>query len=218
MSNTIRLMIADDYPLFKEGLHLLLRHYPQLVIVGEADNGETLLSLIQKDQPDVVITDIQMPVLNGIELTKIIRKDYPDTKVIALTMYEDEHLITDMLEAGATGYLRKNTSKEELVDAIEVVNAGKTYFCNSTSMQLSKAVAATKANHFRHLKEMPFNENELEIIRLICEQYASKEIAGITHLAHRTIEKYRDRIMEKIGAKNVVGVVIYAIKNGIYKP
>lgn len=217
MNDTIRLIIADDYPLFKEGLQLLLRHYPQLVIIGEADNGEQVLALIEKEQPNVVITDIQMPVLNGIELTKIIKRDYPKIHVIALTMYEDEHLITDMLEAGATGYLRKNTSKEELVDAIEMVNAGKTYFCNSTSMQLSKAVAAMKANHFHHLNNLHFTENELEIIKLICEQYASKEIAGITHLAHRTIEKYRDRIMEKIGAKNVVGVVIYAIKHGIYK-
>ncbi|MFC0776016.1 response regulator transcription factor [Terrimonas alba] len=217
MKLPITLMIADDHPMFKEGLHLLLRHYDHLKIIGEAENGATLLSLIEKEVPDVVITDIQMPSLNGIEVAKFLKENYPTIKIIALTMYEDEHLIADMMEQDVAGYMRKNATKEELVYAIESVYEGKKYFCNSTSLKLGKMLAATKTNLFKNLQEIKFNDNELDIIRLICEQYASKEIAGATNLAHRTIEKYRDRIMQKIGARNVVGIVIYAIKNGIYK-
>lgn len=218
MKNPIRVMIADDHSMFKEGLHLLLRHYPHLQVIGEAPDGAVLLKMIEKDVPDIVITDIQMPIMTGIEVTKVISEKYPSIKTIALTMYEDEHHVVDMMDAGAKGYLRKNATKEELANAIQVVYEGATYFCNSTSIVLSKMLAGSKINHFRKLKEVHFNENEVEIIRLICEEYASKHIAGMTKLTQRTVEKYRNQIMEKIGAKNVVGIVIYAIKNGMYKP
>lgn len=159
-----------------------------------------------------------MPGMSGIEVTKVIKEQYPSIKTIALTMYEDEHLVVDMLDAGAKGYLRKNTTKEELANAVQAVHEGATYFCDSSSMVLTKMIAASKTNHFRQLQEVHFNDSENEIIRLICEQHASKQIAGMTKLTQRTVEKYRNQIMEKIGAKNVVGIVIYAIRNGMYKP
>lgn len=211
-------MIAEDYPLFREGLHLLLRHFQDVAIAGEAEDGAALLLLIEQEVPDVVITDIQMPIMGGVELTKALQQNYPSVKVIALTMFGDEDLIMDMINAGANGYILKNAPKEDLYNAIQAVYRGNTYFCNSTTMKLSKMVAASKKILFPSIQEVKLNEKETEIIQLICEQYASKEIADKTKLAHRTIEKYRDRIMEKTGSKNVVGVVIYAIKNGIYKP
>ncbi len=217
MKSQIRLMIADDFPMFREGLHLLLRHFADIKITGEAEDGAALLSLIEKKQPDVVVTDIQMPVMNGVELTKRIRAEYPAIKVIALSIFGDEDLIMEMLDAGANGYIIKNAPKEEVYEAIETVYRGNPYFCNSTSMKLGKMVAASR-KVLSPVQEINFNEKELEIIRLICEQYASKEIADKTKLAHRTVEKYRDRIMEKTGARNVVGIVVYAIKKGLYKP
>lgn len=185
-------------------------------IVAEAADGLELLKVTEDKQPDLVITDIEMPKVNGIEVTKEIRHRFPLTKIIALTMFGDEHLIIDMLEAGANGYLLKNTKKAELLDAIEMVMEGGIYFCNSTSMKLSKMIAQSKIGE----KETPirFSEKETEIIKLICEQYASKQIASMTNLTHRTVEKYRDNIMQKAGAKNVVGIVIYAIKHGLFKP
>jgi len=217
MDKVIKIVIADDYPLFREGLHLLLFQFKQFDICGEAGDGETLLQEIDAKQPDVVITDIQMPVKDGIEVTKIVKEKYPAMKVIALTMFGDEHLIADMMEAGANGYILKNTPKEELAEAIQAVYNGGIYFCNNSSMQLNKMLAASKTSLFPHGHEVVFTDKEREIIKLICSEYASKQIAGMTALTHRTVEKYRDRIMEKTGARNVVGIVIYAIKHGIYK-
>ncbi|HEX7905835.1 MAG TPA: response regulator transcription factor [Chitinophagaceae bacterium] len=217
MDKVIRIVIADDYPLFREGLHLLLFQFKQFEICGEAGDGEKLLQEIEEKQPDVVITDIQMPVKDGIEVTKIVKEKYPAMKVIALTMFGDEHLIADMMEAGANGYILKNTPKEELAEAIQAVYNGGIYFCNNSSMQLNKMLASIKTPFFRNGHEVVFSTKEKEIINLICEEYASKQIASMTALTHRTVEKYRDRIMEKTGARNVVGIVIYAIRHDMYK-
>jgi DNA-binding NarL/FixJ family response regulator len=216
MKNPIRIVIADDYSMFREGMQLMLEEQQEFTIAGEAKDGENLLQVTRSLIPDIVITDIEMPNMNGIEATKKIKTEFPGIGIIALTMYTDEHLVVDMLEAGATGYLLKSTTKKDLIEAIKTVNAGQTYYCNSTSMRLTKMIAKSKTLRDGPKKE--FSEKELEIIKLICEQFASKEIADATHLTHRTVEKYRDNIMEKIGAKNMVGIVIYAIRNGLYKP
>ena len=216
MKGRINIIIADDYPMFREGIQLLLEQEKDIVIVGEASNGNELIKIAGETQPDVIITDIEMPVVNGIEATKDITDKFPQIKVIALTMFGDEHLIVDMLEAGAKGYLLKNTKKAELTEAIKIVHEGGIYFCNGTSMKLSKMIARTKIGGKN--KEVQFSEKETEIIKLICEQYASKQIASMTNLTERTVEKYRDHIMRKTGAINVVGIVIYAIRKGIFKP
>ncbi|SRR5260221_1834838 len=215
MKEVIKIVIADDYPMFLEGLQLLLEKQEGIKIVGQASNGKELLDVVKKTVPDVVITDIEMPVMNGIEATSVLKKNLPNTAVIALTMYCDEDLLADMLEAGANGYLLKKTTKQELKEAVKTVYEGSNYFCNSTTMSLSKMIAQRKAQ--QNIPKIVFSEKELEIIKLICEQYASKQIANITHLTHRTVEKYRDNIIKKTGAKNMVGIAIYAIKNGIYK-
>lgn len=217
MDKTISLIIADDYPLFREGLYLLLGQFKQFSIIGEAADGEELLQLIEEKQPDVVITDIQMPVKDGIAVTTIVKERFPGIKIIALTMFGDEHLIVDMMNAGANGYVLKNTPKEELAEAIQAVYNGGTYFCNSSTMKLNKMLAASKGQFFNN-KEISFSDKEKEIITLICEQHASKQIASMTQLTHRTVEKYRDYIMEKTGARNVAGIVVYAIRKGMYKP
>lgn len=216
MSQPIKIVIADDYPLFREGIRLMLINNKNISITGEAADGRELLSVVNNVQPDVVITDIEMPVMNGIDATRELKSRNPQVRVIALTMFGEEHLIVDMLEAGAMGYLLKSSKKEELTEAIEIVYEGGTYFCNNTSMRLSRMIAHRKTDEQK--EEIKFSEKEKEIIKLICEQYASKQIATATQLTHRTVEKYRDHIMEKTGSKNVVGIVIYAIRHGIYNP
>ncbi|MCW3074281.1 MAG: two component transcriptional regulator, LuxR family [Flaviaesturariibacter sp.] len=216
MIQPLRLVIADDYPLFLEGLHLLLGQEEEVRIVGEAANGEQLLQRVAGCRPDVVITDIQMPQMDGITATKALRERAPDVKVIALTMFNEEQLIVDMLEAGASGYLLKSTSKTELLKAVRSVYDGYNYFCNQTSLRLSKLIAESRSPLLYPTVPL-FSEKEIEIIRLICDQHASKQIADLTSLTHRTVEKYRDRIMDKTGSKNVAGIVIYAIKNGFYR-
>lgn len=213
----IRIAIADDHEIFREGFKLLLKNQPALELVGEAENGAELLKVAAAVQPDVVITDIMMPVMDGIEACRQIKKKYPSTNVIALSMFNEDHLVVDMLEAGARGYLLKNTNKNEVLQAAKAVFEGSTYFCPSTSNKLAKMIAESKFNPYKESSPQKMTERELDIIKLICQQHSNKEIAGVLNLSIRTVESHRERIQEKTGAKNSIGIVIYAIKHKIYE-
>jgi DNA-binding NarL/FixJ family response regulator len=188
----------------------------KFVIAGEASNGEELLQLAATTAPAIVITDIQMPGMDGVTATRLLKERYPGIGVIALTMFGDDNLIIDMLDAGADGYLLKSTSKEELLAAIETVHAGGHYFCNATSKRLTLLIARRGAADREEYPVAALTEKEKEIIQLICEQMPSKQIADKTNLSIRTVEMYRSQIIRKTGSNNVVGIVIYAIRNGLY--
>lgn len=210
-------MIADDVELFRNGLKVLLQQQDEIEMVGEAANGLELLHTLKTIQPDVVITDIEMPKMSGIDVTKRIKAEYPNIPVIALTMFNENHLLAEMLEAGASGYLLKSTSKEELLEGIKAVVAGGLFFCNTTSMKLLKIVAATSIKDFPAHEAEKFSEKEIEIIQLICQEYSSKQIGPQLHLSSKTVQNYRIKIMEKTGAKNIAGLVVYAIKHGLFR-
>jgi DNA-binding NarL/FixJ family response regulator len=185
--------------------------------VGEAENGKELLEVAAKYQPDVVITDIKMPVMDGIEVCKNIKRKFPDMMVIALSMFNDDNLIVDMLEAGARGYLLKNTNKSELLQAVKAVYGGSTYYCMATSGKLAKMIAESKFNPYRNHPVQKFTSREMEIIKLICEQQTNKEIATALNLSIRTVESHREKIQEKADAKNSIGIAIYAIRHNLYE-
>ncbi len=211
----IKIIIVDDHEIFRDGLRIALRKDPTIEIAGEAENGAKAIELATLVRPDVVIMDIQMPVMDGIEATRKLRKLFPNLPVIALSMFQDEQHIIDMLDAGASGYLLKNVSRGELITAIQTVSSGGNYYDSHISRILTKMIASTKNNPFHNLvvSGTMFSEKELEIIRLICTQYSNREIAETLGLSVRTIEGYRERIQEKTGARNAVGIAIYAIKN-----
>jgi DNA-binding NarL/FixJ family response regulator len=212
----IRIVIADDMPVFLAGFHLLIEQHDGLQVAGEAQNGQELVNLVQRIKPDIVITDIDMPVLNGIDATKILKRDHPAMGLLALTMYGEDHFIKDMLEAGADGYLLKTSGRDEIFTAVEEVYKGRNYFCNATTLRMAKMICSTHA--LSKLRKVSFTEKEQEIIQLICEQYGSKEIADKTSLTYRTVEKYRATILEKTQSKNMAGVVVYAIRHGMFVP
>ncbi len=214
----IKVLIADDHEIFRDGLKLMLGSVDTIDLAGEAANGKELAALVDEKKPDVVVTDIKMPVMDGPQVTKYIMEHHPLVKVIALSMFDDEELILEMLESGATGYLLKNADKSEMIDAIHSVHNNTPYYCKSTSGKLVKLIAYSRANMQKQKKEAEFTDKEKDIIRLICKEYTNKQIGETLFLSTRTVEGYRMKILEKMGAKNIVGIVIEAIRLGIYIP
>lgn len=215
--NPIRIVIADDHEIFRNGFKLLLKKQKDIVLVGEAGDGHQLLELVAQQSPDVVITDIQMPVMNGIEACRHIRHNHKGISVIALTSFNDDHFVIDMLEAGASGYILKNTDKKEVANAVKAVFEGHMYYSDATSKKLARLVAEHKVVPGRTKAPIQFTERELLIMRLICQQLTSKEIAAQLQLSARTVESHREKIQEKTYAKNTAGIVIYVMKHNLFE-
>jgi two-component system, NarL family, response regulator NreC len=215
MHGTIRLVIADDHEIFRDGLSLMLSKQPDMQLAGQAGNGRELVSIVSELQPDVVLTDVKMPVMDGIEATRFLLSQNPDLKIIALSMFDEENLIVDMLEAGAKGYLLKNADKQEILEAIHSVFEDKTYYCHHTSSRLASLISKSKFNPYKKKEPLSFTDREVEIIRLICQQLTAQEIADKVFLSKRTVEGHRTRILEKMNVKNTAGVVIFALKHRI---
>lgn len=211
----IKVMIADDHRIFREGLKLILSGDDQIEIKGEASNGKELLSAVRQHAPDVIITDIKMPVVDGVEATRKLCRFYPGARVIGLTSFGDDHMIIDMLEAGAMGFLLKNIVHEELVVAIRTVYQHRPYFSAEITEKLSRIIAGRYVG--RKEQHITLTELEKQIILLICKEYTSKEIADKLKMGKRTVESYRIRIMDKLGAKSVAGIITYAIQSGLYR-
>jgi DNA-binding NarL/FixJ family response regulator len=217
MYQTIRIIIADDHELMRKSLPILLKKQDEIEIVDDAENGQELLEKVRQHEPDVVVTDIQMPIMDGIKATKKIKEEFPHIKVLALTMFNEDHLIVDMLEAGAKGYLLKNTTQHELMEAIKAVYNGGTHFCNSTSEKLKNMIVQSKFNPYKKSPKVELTPREIEVMRLICQQMKNTDIADKMCISVRTVEGYREKIFEKTGSKTLAGITIFAIKNGYYE-
>lgn len=215
LSHEIEVIIADDHELFRDGFKLMLSKQKNIKVVAEAENGKELLQLVEKHQPQVVITDIKMPLMDGIEATKKIAEMFPLIGIIVLSMFDEDDLIIDMLEAGAKGYLLKNADKEKILEAIQTVYEGNPYYCHTTSIKLTQMIAKSKYNPYSKKQTVDFTNKENEIIQLICKQLTNKEIGEKLFMSSRTVEGYRLKIMEKMDVKNPVGLVLYALKTGL---
>ena len=218
MNPPINIILADDHEIFRDGFAAMFKKPSGITMVAEARNGLQLVSLVEKLQPDIVLTDILMPEMDDLEATRIISAKFPAIGIIALSMFNDDHLIIDMLEAGAKGYLLKNAHKKEIMEAIRTVARHEPYYCSQTSLKLARLIASSRFAPGRPAEKQGFTEKENEIIRLICQQCSNKEISEKLHLSIRTIEGYREKILEKMDAKNTAGIVVYAIRHGIFKP
>ena len=213
----VRVVLADDHEIFRDGFQIMLEKQEDIEFVGEAGDGMELLSLVKETMPDVVITDIKMPKLDGIEATKKLSEEFPGIGIIAFSMFDEDSLIVDMLEAGARGYLLKNATKTEIFDAIKTVYAGGSYYCNHTTGKLAKLIGKSNFKFPAKIERPSFNDKELKIIELVCRELSNKEIAAAMFLSVRTVEGYREKIVEKMEVKNTAGIVIYAIKNNLFK-
>lgn len=217
-NGVIRVVMADDHEIFRDGFQLIISRAPGLQLLAQAANGRELVEKVKEYQPDVVVTDIKMPLMDGIEATRTISETWPSVGVIGLSMHDEDDLILEMLEAGAKGYLLKNADKQEVIDAIETVYTGDPYYCNATNAKLTRLIARNRYQAFKRLKKPEFNEKEIEIIRLVCQEFTNREIGEKLFMSVRTVEGYRLKILEKMEVKNSVGLVIYAIQHGLFDP
>ena len=209
----IKVAIADDHKIFRKGVILSMRPYPNIKFVLEADNGEDLLSKLTEAAPDVVLCDLRMPVKDGIDTTKQITRDYPNIRVIILTMYEDERFVGHLMDCGAAGYLLKSTEPSEIKTAImDVMSTG--FFLNPfVNKILIKKNYSKQKFHPNFSSEVVISGREKEVLTLVCMEFTASEIAIKMDISARTVEAIKDRLMERFGVKNSVGLVFYAMKN-----
>ena len=212
----IKYLITDDHKIFRQGLRLALNNYPNLKFIGEAGNGLELLSLLEAQVPDVILLDLKMPQMDGMEVLKKIRVKYPDIKILILTMYDEEHFVLHLIEAGANGYLLKNAEPDEIHLAIQTVMETDYYFNDLVSSAMLRNMLQKTKIANRVKMGVKLSDKEEEVLKLICEERTAAEIAKEIFLSQRTVEGIRSLLLEKTGARNTAGLVLYAIKNGIY--
>jgi DNA-binding NarL/FixJ family response regulator len=218
MTHPITIIIADKHELFRDGLLLMTKKVSGMKVIAEAKNGKELLKEVDQHEPDIVLTEIKMNEIDGVTATRMLRKSKPAIGIIALTMCDEESCITAMLEAGANGYILKTASKAEIIEGIKTVYNGKPYYCREITSKLAQVIANHNLKLYNQKKAPSFSERELRIIELICQQKTNKQIAQELFISPRTLETWRLTIEQKMAVRSVVGLVMYAIKKGIYKP
>jgi two-component system, NarL family, response regulator NreC len=212
--NKIRILLADDHPMIRSGLMKLLESYKEFVIVGEAGDGEEAVKLTKKLEPDVVIVDISMPKLSGIEATKLIRKNNPASKVLVLTMHDNEEYVYQIFKCGAGGYMLKNTGKEELAAAIHAVADGGHFFSPRVSEIMIQAYlrkAKERDSSLENSDDVPLTNREQEILSCIAEGLNNVQIAEKLFISARTVDTHRTNIMQKLDIHDAANLVRYAI-------
>jgi DNA-binding NarL/FixJ family response regulator len=214
MNKRINIAVVDDHAMFREGIVGLLKEFPEIRITFQASSGKDLLDQLKKHEPEIILLDIEMPEMDGIDATIEVRKKYPHIKIIILTMHTEEELIYDLLKKGANGFLPKDKSVENLVDAIYNV-LEKNYYFNE---QITKAMALGingENNKQLAMQKAALSDREIEIIRLLCREYSNKEIAKAVFLSERTVEKHKENIYIKTQSKSAYGIILFALKHGL---
>lgn len=210
--NLLRIVIADDHQIFLDGLKVLLRNEKRFMIVGEALNGEDALALVDALEPDILITDINMPGMSGTELTKRVKQDFPETKVLVLTMYNDREIISEIFSTDAEGYILKNTGKQELISALSRLADNGTFY--STEVMSVMLAQARKEKKIREQTDV-LSPREIEIIRLITQEFSTAQIAEKLFISPRTVDTHRKNIIAKTGVRTIVGLIRFAYDNGL---
>jgi DNA-binding NarL/FixJ family response regulator len=211
----IRIVLADDHTILRKGLRLLLERETDFKVVAEASHGKEAVDAVEREVPDVVIMDIAMPMMNGIEATKRVNETHPKTAVIILSVHSDEAYVLRALKAGARGYLLKDSAESDLIQAVRAVAAGKAYF----SPAVSKILADDYVRQVREQGvEDPYDlltARERELLQLIAELKATKEIAELLGLSPHTVDTHRGNLMQKLNIHSIPEVILYAVRRGV---
>ncbi|MFQ5674326.1 MAG: response regulator [bacterium] len=210
----LKILLADDHKIVRDGLHSLLKKEAGMEVIGEADNGRETVQLAREMEPDIIIMDISMPDLNGVEATRQIISNSPEAKIIALSMHSDKRFVKGILSAGAKGYLLKDSAFEELVDAIHTVVSGKFYLSSGIAGVVVKDYIGSKSAK-NLLNSDLLSAREREVLQLIAEGKSTKEVAATLHVSVKTIETHRQKIMQKLNIHSVAGLTRFAIREGL---
>jgi DNA-binding NarL/FixJ family response regulator len=214
--SSLRIILADDHHLFRDGIKSLLMDEESIEIVGEVSNGKELLELLKEVSADLIISDISMPEMNGIEACRIVKQNFPDIKFLILSMHNNEEFIKEAISMGTNGYLPKDISREELLKGIFAIKNGQDYF----SEEISKTIMQSfiyKVKHEDDKKEECLTKREIEILKYVSEGYINKEIADLLNISIRTVDSHKNNIMNKLKLKSSIDMVKYAIKNNLVK-
>lgn len=211
----IKIAIADDYKIYRDGLKVGLAADENLEVVLEADNGEDLIKGLKGSGTNVIIMDLKMPFMDGMEATKEVRKHFNEMKVLVVTMYDDDKFIIHLMEIGANGYLLKNADSDEIRKSIYAVHENGYYFNDLVNKALLKKLVINRNIKPSFNQDIEFTEREQEVLKLICEEKTAAEIGKEIFLSPRSVEGIRQRLIEKVGVRNSAGLVMFAVKSGL---
>ncbi len=213
----INILLADDHKIVRDGIVSLLADENNFNIAFEAEDGIQVLNILKHDKVDIIIMDISMPNLNGIECTKMIKKLYPEIHVLILSMYNEEHYLNEVFKSGASGYIIKNSSKEDLITAINTVYSGKAYYSPEvTQTYIERTIKpVTKKSDIENIIN-DLTPREIEVLKLIVNEFSNQEIAENLFISIRTVDAHRRNLLSKIGVKNTAGLVKFVISNEIF--
>jgi DNA-binding NarL/FixJ family response regulator len=210
----VKVLIVDDHEIMREGMSALLHKYSEYEVVGQAADGRQALEMVSRLEPDIVIMDVGMPNLNGVDATKQLRSQHPNLKIMALSTHSDGSVVAKMIKAGASGYMLKESAFEELIEGLNTLLDGKTFLCN----KISKVVFSEYVGMVTNPKAKNgdgLTNREREVLQLVAEGNTTREIAEVLKLSTKTIDSHREHIMEKLGIRNIAGLTKYAIREGL---
>ena len=215
MRDTIKVILADDHRIFRKGLKSLLSEKRNIEVLAEADNGDEALEAAKKYNPEIVVMDIAMPKMDGIEATRQIRERFPDTEVVILSMHAKKAYIDQVLKAGAKGYVLKDSDEENLLSAIDTVHNGGYYLDSPIADQVLSDYFRDKSKRELKKQSDPLSEREREVLRLLAEGHSNQEVADTLYISRKTVENHRANIVRKTGIQGQVGLTKYAARIGL---
>lgn len=219
-TNNIKLLIVDDHQMFIDGLKAILRHFTNITVIGEALSGEDALVFLDSSEPDVIITDISMPGMKGDELAKKVNELYPNIRILALSMHNDIAIIDKMIKAGVKGYILKNTGRKELIEAVNAVSRGETFYSTEVKEEMLKKYVSKTQNfvpskHFSKYKVVNFTRREKQLIKFLIEGLSNADIAENLRLSVNTVKSHRKNIYSKTNVNNTASLIEYLSENKI---
>lgn len=214
MADQIKILIADDHKIFREGLKFILTEVSNFDVIAEVENGKECISIVENELPDIILMDIEMPVMNGIETTEILVKKHPEIKIIALSSYGEEAYYYKMIKAGASGFVQKKSGKKDLESAIQIVAQGNNYFSQDLLHKIIFNVSNEGESSFLN-QNIKISKRENEVLVLISQGLSNKEIGEKLFISPKTVDNHRTNLLSKTGTNNSASLIMYAIKNKI---